>query len=499
MAVAIATVPYVIAPALLNSGSSFTGFLINPIDGFSYLAKMQQGAEFTIEFRLPYASEPGPGVALFVYQQVLGGIGSLLGAPPILTYHTARVVGALAMFGSSYYFFARALPERRAKWGAFVLTLFGTGIGWIGVLGGVLPIDIWVPEAIPLLSAYANAHFPLATAMLVVAVTLVLYDDVVSRARLPILFLVGFLLALIQPFAVVALGLILTLWLFVERLISNRLDRSIIGLASFAAGALPVLVYTWGVIQQHTVLSEWNAQNRTPTPGLLEVLLGYGLVLVFAAVGALLSDARKLPAGRLLITWVAAGIVMIYLPIPIQRRLTLGLFIPLAGLAGLGLDAVASTGRRFTLLLIALLLLSIPSHIMVVGSGLFAVSRGEAGVVIAEDDAELMEWVAVNVPERSLVLAGTDTGNRLPAYSRVRVLYGHPFETPDATRQKDRVRELWSWDRDPSDGIRALRAAGVDYAFYGEEEKAFGSPSWIQLAELAHRAGSSELYKVPES
>ncbi|MFQ5922724.1 MAG: hypothetical protein ACE5M4_07750 [Anaerolineales bacterium] len=501
LAVVITSLPLLIAPVLLETGSTFSGFLINPVDGFSYLAKMRQGADLFFEFRLPYAPEPGPGVLLFVYQMILGGISSVFGLPQILTYHAARVLGTFAMLGSSYLLFERSLPTAGAKWAAFVLTIVGSGVGWIALPMGLLPIDLWVPEAIPFLSAYANAHFPLATAALITSVSLILFPKILPGARQALLFLGGLLLALLQPFTVVAIGIVLGVWLAVERLHgaqAGRLRSWAVGTTAFVVGALPMLAYTWGVIRRHPVLSAWNEQNLTPTPSIIEVLLGYGLVLIFAVVGMLLGDVRGRPAGRLLITWAILGFIMLYLPVSLQRRLTLGLFIPLAALAGVGLEAITSTRRRFALLLAATIVLSLPSHLVVIGAGLVAVSRGEAGVVMSESDQALFEWIELNISEDPLILAGLDTGNRLPAYSEVRVLYGHPFETPHSDDQKVLVRELWTWKGDAVLGIQALRAAGVDYAFYGEEEKELGIPSWLPLGELAHREGGSELYKVPE-
>ena len=502
LAVAITSLPFLIAPAFLESGSSFSGFLINPVDGYSYLAKMRQGADLLSEFRLPYSSEPGPGVVLFVYQMILGAISSVIGLPQILTYHAARVLGTLAMLASSYLFFKRTLQSAGAKWAAFVLTVFGSGVGWIALPIGLFPIDLWVPEAIPFLSAYANAHFPLATAALITCVTLILFPEILPDARQALLFLGGLLLALLQPFTVIAIGIVLGAWLVVERLRgapTERLRIWAVGMAAFVVGALPMLVYTWGVIHQHPVLAVWNEQNLTPTPSIVEVLLGYGLVLIFAIAGMLIGNARGRPAGRLLIIWTILGFIMLYLPVSLQRRLTLGLFIPLAALAGTGLTAIASTRRRLALLLTATIILSLPSHLVVIGSGLVAVSQGGAGVVISESDQALLGWIERNISEDPLILAGFDTGNRLPAYSDVRVLYGHPFETPHSENQKVLVRELWTWNGDAVLGLQALRAAGVDYAFYGEEEKELGNPSWLPLAELVHREGGSELYKVPES
>jgi hypothetical protein len=290
--------------------------------------------------------------------------------------------------------------------------------------------------------------------------------------------------------------------LVVERLFGDedkQLRSWLVGLIAFAIGALPMLAYTWGVVRQHPVLSLWSEQNLTPTPPIVEVLLGYGLVLVLAVVGVVLGKAGSRPSGRLLMTWAILGFMMLYLPIALQRRLMLGLFIPLAALAGMGIEAVAPTRRRFVLLLTATLALALPSHLVVIGSGLTAVSNGAGGVVMAEDDRELFEWIELNVPEGSMVLAGLGTGNRLPAYTDARVLYGHPFETPRSGDQIALVLKLWSWNGDPLLGLQALRAAGVEYAFYGEEEKMLGFPSWLPLVELAHREGGVELYKVPRS
>ncbi|MFQ5942361.1 MAG: hypothetical protein ACE5JF_02290 [Anaerolineales bacterium] len=502
LAVVLTSIPFLIAPAFLEPGSTLSGFLVNPVDGYSYVAKMRQGSDWAFEFRLPYAPEPGAGVLLFAYQMILGGVSSVLGLPQILTYHAARVLGTLAMFASTYAFLDRAIPTGRAKWAAFLLTLFGSGVGWIALSVGLFPIDLWVPEAIPFLSAYANAHFPLSIAMLVAAAALIVFPGLLPAARLAMIFFTGLLLALLQPFAVVVIGAVLATWILIERLqgtLAEQLRKWLEGLVVFALGALPLLVYTWAVIQQHPVLSAWNDQNQTPTPSLIEVVLGYGVVLALAVAGIFLGDVRKRPAGRLLITWVILGFLMLYLPVSLQRRLTLGLFIPLAALAGVGLEAIAPTRRRLTLLLIATLVVSVPSHLVVVGSGLVAVSRGEAGIVLSENDRRLLEWVELNITDRPLILASPETGNRLPAYAHARVLYGHPFETPRSEAQKELIEELWKWQGDPQLGLLSLQAVDVEYAFYGETEKPFGVPTWLSLAELAHREGDSELYKVPES
>jgi signal peptidase I len=65
-------IPYVISNSMVDPDSMFSGFLLNPVDGFSYLAKMQQGSSGDWLFHLPYAAEPGEGALLFIYYIHLG-------------------------------------------------------------------------------------------------------------------------------------------------------------------------------------------------------------------------------------------------------------------------------------------------------------------------------------------------------------------------------------------------------------------------------------------
>ncbi len=505
LALLLTSIPYLVAPTLAGPSASFGGFLLNPADGFSYLAKMRQGASGSMEFRLPYAADPGDGALLFVYHLVLGRVGAWVSLPPIVVYHAARIIGAAAMFAAAYLFFTRILPPGRARVGAFGLTLFGTGLGWLGLPFGLNPLDLLVPEAIPFQTAYANAHFPAAAALLLISVTWIVFD-LQSWAT----YVSGVALALVQPFAVGTVVAVLATWGVVEeiwgrkstgRSRTERIGRlwkpPWKGLAAYLLGALPVLAYDLWAIRSHVALREWAAQNVTPTPALLETLLGYGILLPLAVIGLSRAGLAKRSEIRLLVSWVLVNGLLLYAPLMLQRRLSLGLFFPLAALAGLGLDRLAPSGRRFAFLLALTLTVSLPSHAFVVASGLSAVSKKDPAVVLSEDDRTMYAWIAANLANQPLILGSPETGNQLPAFADTRVLYGHPFETPQAAHQLERVNELYSWKGEPSLGLQSLRDLGVQYVFYSRQERELGSPSWLSEVELVHEIGAAQLYRVP--
>ena len=144
----------------------FTGILINPADGNSYLAKMHQGWNGSWRFTLPYTAEPGPGALIFTWYLFLGHLARWTGASLDLVYALARAGGGLALLLSAYVFLGHFLPEPRARLSGWLLFALGSGLGWLAVPLGAFTSDLWVAEAFPFLAVFSNAHFGLATALL---------------------------------------------------------------------------------------------------------------------------------------------------------------------------------------------------------------------------------------------------------------------------------------------------------------------------------------------
>ena len=65
--ITMVTVPYISAFQAADLSHVFGGFLLNPIDGHSYLAKMQLGYQGDWKFTLHYTAEKGEGAYLFLF------------------------------------------------------------------------------------------------------------------------------------------------------------------------------------------------------------------------------------------------------------------------------------------------------------------------------------------------------------------------------------------------------------------------------------------------
>jgi len=495
-------VPYLVAARMDVLPGTFGGFLINPIDGYSYLAKMRQGYEGAWLLKLPYASDPGKATLLYTYHVALGHAARWLGAPLLTVYHAARALGAFGMYIIAFLFFQRMLPRRRLAWAAFLLSLFASGLGWLAEPLGILSIDLWVAEAIPLLAAYTNAHFPLAAAALLGAALVILEPDLRLLWRLICAVACGFVLGMVFPFGVGTLLAVFAMWLLWELLATEAGERRawlgsmrerLFAIAGLVAAALPWLVYDFWISQTHPVIKVWTAQNQTPSPPLLNTILGFGFVLALAIVG--MRTARRSEHGRLMICWVLVNLVLLYVPFSLQRRLTLGLFFPMAGLAAWGLSSFA--GKRLRMATALTLVLAIPTNLLVIAAGMWGVRTADPALIIAHEEREAFGWLEQNTSSGDLVLAGSVNGNRLPAFADVRVLYGHPFETPFAEAKLQTIAALFTWSETPEEGLDLLQANGVGWVLYGPRERALGAPTWLQDLILVFERGEVAIYQVP--
>jgi hypothetical protein len=110
---------------------------------------------------------------------------------------------------------------------------------------------------------------------------------------------------------------------------------------------------------------------------------------------------------------------------------------------------------------------------------------------------EAMQWLGEHSRADSVVLAGPETGNALPAFASVRVLYGHPFETPDAESMRQLVVGLFQGDIDFGPGVDLIKGRTIDIVFYGPEERRLGSPPWLAELPPLYVNDSVTIFQVP--
>ncbi|HLE13314.1 MAG TPA: hypothetical protein VI776_01095 [Anaerolineales bacterium] len=518
--IAVMMLPTLWAFSASGPETVYGGFLFNPIDGYSYLAKMQAGYQGAWRYSLPYTLEDGGGAYLFLYYILLGHLARLLALPPVSVFHLARLAGAALMILALWRFFSTIFLEPAWRRLAFALALFAAGLGWLGVTVGILTADLWVAEAYPFLSAYANPHFPLGLALLAWLLTpfpakITTGNRAWTGWKGVLTLLAGLALAIVLPFGLVVVlavlaglavwdifqpnGLLREDWTAGQKP-GNRLARSreFRRLLLVLAGGVMVLVYDQWVIASDPFFRGWNAQNLTLTPPWWDVALSFAPVLLLAIPGGWQAARSKRPERRVLLVWAVLGLLLVYLPFGLQRRFFTGLMIPLAGLAALGIQLLSTKigGRRTFLVAALLFLLALPTTLVNLLVGAYGIQTRDPLLFVRADERRAFEWLAEHTPGGAGVLAGPETGLQLPAFSGRRVVYGHPFETVAAAGQKALVERLFGGIYRPEE-LQVL--SRVDYVYYGPRERLLGSPAFLQGLQLAWRSGEVEIYRTTGS
>jgi hypothetical protein len=466
------TVPYLVAYLAQGDEKIFGGFLLNPIDGNSYLAKMYQGWQGDFTFQLPYSAEKTEGVFLFVFYLLLGHIARLLQLPLLIIFHLARILGAFGLVWVLKRYIDLYFPDNRMGNQAFTLILFGLGAGWLVLPFGWITSDVWVAEGYPFLASYVNPHFPIGLAI----VTALIFHDPsdVTPKTLILTSIMALALALILPFGIVIIGCVLAIE--IGLLILRDRERMfvrhpLIRLLLIGIVSIPVLLYDIWLVYTDPILAGWNAQNLTPSPPLWDFLIAFSpsLILAIAAFVAVKKTPQRLI--QVAAIWLLSGFLLMYLPIGLQRRMISGLFIPVGILAMFFLATRFNhpINKRNANILIGASLPTIAVILLLAGAGIL---QKAPELYLWRSEKESFTWIEGQTPMDALILAAPDTGLLIPAYTGRRVLYGHPFETVDAEANRDLVEAIFM---DLSQGRVESIPDSVDYLFWGPRESALVS------------------------
>ncbi|HTP06829.1 MAG TPA: hypothetical protein VMP08_01160, partial [Anaerolineae bacterium] len=462
------------------------------LDGLSYLAKMRIGFDGGWLFHLLFTPEQGQGVFLFTYFIALGHLARILGLPLIVVFHAVRLLGGFALLWMIYELIARVTDgidlRRRAWW----IVALSSGMGWLAaLLGHGDSADMTIPESNTFYMLIANAHFALAAAIMIGMFILILEMRSFSIGKIIILTILSLILAIIQPFAPVAVYGIAGVALLVLWWRDRRFPRRQFS-AAFVAGLItvPLLIYLYSATQADAVLRAWSQQNQTPSPPPIDYVLGYGLLWIFAFFGVRQAWRRKSDWDILLLAWIIVTLPLLYAPFPLQRRLSLGLHVPIGILAAIGLTEIVRTKWPRRALIGVTLLTSVFIELALFGG---AATR-DPRIYLTTNEAAALTWLQANAAHDAVVLASPEMGGFIPAFAGQRVIYGHPYETVDANTREEQVRSFYA---DTLDQTQFLNEHAVTYIIAGPRERKLGAFDAAQLPlEEVFSSGDVTIYQV---
>lgn len=518
----LTSLPYLLGCYLSSPDMQFGGSVIGVYDVNTYIAKMNQGARGEWLFHLPYTSEEHDGAILYTLYLLLGNLARLSGLSLVNVYHLARVLCGLLLLWMIYVFisyFVRFVALRRI---AFLLVCFSSGLGWLLITLGLssdTPIDFLLPEAFTFLIIYAFPHLALARTLMLG--TFILTLTAFRHNQFVWAILAGtacFLVGLIVPFYVGVIYAVLGSYLLALLWKRRQMPWRELGLTAIVGFiSAPVVLYNGYVFWTNPIFRAWAEQNLILSPHPLYYVFGYAITALLA-IGGIGYVLRRLESeGLFLVSWVLVVPPLLYMPFNLQQRLIEGFQIPLCILASLGLarhilPAVTRSGltrgltrfQRYTrpklrrLVTTAIILLTMPSNLLLVATGLIQVSRLSPPVFHEEMELEAIDWLAAHTQPSDVVFASSQVGNYIPTRAGNRVFLGHVLETIHAEEKEGIVRQFFQAQTSDAYRIKILRRYNVAYLFYGPVERVLGDfqPAPRSYLEEVFTNGRYTIYEV---
>ncbi len=494
-----------------------------------YLAAMQEAAS-TASWLIHdhFTTESHGPIMMFPLYVLIGKVSAYTGLPLLAVYAAVELIARCVLASAIYAFVAALVANRAGRRFAFLLSVFGAGLGFWTALLHALSSGPGAENSARLINLYVEAttfgafltapHISLGLAAILVG--LLAYTAACQGSRLAVLAVAGcvLVLGLVHPFNMPVLLLSFGVYAVARAVIERRLPWPAIWTTAVAgAVGAPIVIYNYVAFTFTPVWSQtFGTQNLLPSPRPWELLTDYGLGLGLAVLGIISLRGRTTVPQRVVLTWLAVIAVCIYLPVPYQRRFGFGAQPALAGLAAIGWPIAISfvaalLGRlnvadrlRFGIAQRILGYSVVPLAFTTVLTGYFVVlSSAVTGqplhyYAVDRDTYAVAEWIAQHSGPDDVSIGSFETGAALGGMVPGRVYAGHVGVTIGAAEKQAEIAALYRGEMSDEETRLFLRSNDIRYLVTGPEERKLGpvDPGERLGLPVATRSGSAVVYQT---
>jgi hypothetical protein len=523
-------IPYWLGNLLAPHNLVYMQLIMNPEDAQTYWAKMLQGFNGAWLYTIPFTPEPHAAAGVGIFYVWLGQLARLFGLSLTAVWHGSRFVATLLLFLVTFRFVAAFLPDRQSRWTAYLLAIFGSGLGWLlFVLGqnywlGAFPVDFKQPGAHLFFTALTFPHISLGTAVILFDVLIlrkISHRHSVNSNQWGWAILAGLanlVLGVAYPFLIYIVAGTAVLFYFLlvwqQRKILWQTGWQIATMFLIPA---PLYLYYLSVWRSNEVFRLWDAQAGTPAAPWPHYLVTFGPMLLLAGL-FWWKKPEKRPQFTILWVWILTAALLLYSPLNPQRRFIQGVHVPLALLAAAGFVQVLlprwqnrrlwqsliarpryETARlRRLVIMIFLLTMSLSNFYLWLDVTRIAALTQPDLFFRPAAEAEAVGWLRENALDSAIVLGSYQTGNYVAAQAGQRVMLGHWAETVDFVGKESAVTQFFQADTQDSWRKELLSQFGITYVWFGPREQALGAfnPTNVNYLLPAYQNESITIFSV---
>jgi hypothetical protein len=520
----LTALPYLYAYRSAPSDRHFMGVMVNIPDHFQYFSWMRESRDQILVPNQLTPEDSTPLLFNFLWW-TLGRIETLTGIDYAGLYQITRWLAGAFVMVATYIFCSVVFKDRAKRWTAFLISVFGAGLGWIWVVisqltqpdGSLLfPFDTFTSEPNTFFNILAFPHFSIAAGLIALIFSIVLIGQRTQKLRYAwYAALLSLLLGVQHSYDMFIIYPVIGLYgLFIW-----IRDRKF-PIYLFKLGVIVVLVSMWPALQAfyitqadevwREVLAQFdNAGAFTPNPLHLPILMGIGWLFAIWAIDIRTPWRDRDDTHLLILAWFLAHFVLIYLPMDFQIHLLSGWQIVGAVLATHAIynRVLPWLQKRFPkrprvqlarLASAALLLAVIPTNLYIFAWRFYDLRRAEAPFFMSTDEMAAYDYLEGEVERDNVVLSSLTVGQFVPALTGARSYLGHWAQTLDFFGKDANVKTFFNEASSDEEREAILQAHDVDYVIYGEHERALGSfdPSDAPYLSEVFSSGDVKVFQV---
>jgi hypothetical protein len=483
------SLPFLFAQITTPSNMKFLGYFSGREDTLSYYTWIKQAADGQTLFKGMYSSEETRRVFFQPLFLLIGNFSRLTHLNLIFSYHFFRLFFAFLLLFAVYLFIRVFFRNPYDQIFAFLTTALGGGI-----ISSKSFLINFAPEMHVFSSLYYSPLFSFSIFLMLI-IFLLLFNFWKTGKSYFILStaILCLILGFIHPYDLISI-LVIT-FIFLLTISLYRRDFSSKYFSGFfvlaISSIIPMLYYL--LLSKNDILFKALTYTKTITPYPYELLIGYGLILPFAVFGALKSLRSENENLFFLFIWIIVSFSLIYAPFNFQRKLLMGLSIPLSIFAYLGFKEFINLFKPslFTLLFCTFLLLISSSnlHLIIKDANKIVRTNSQSWnhylseitnekyrtlnepYVLPNEFMQAFAWLNKNAPKETVILCSPLCGSFIPAFTDNKVFIGHWDQTVNSQNKKAVVTAFFKDKLTRGKTINFLKKHQIQYIFYSSIEK----------------------------
>jgi len=516
--VAISAVPYIVGYAEAPPEATFIGYTYNSADVMVYLSWTRQAADGDFFIRNLFTSDKQPAANFHLLFLLMGNVVRATGLSQAAVYHLFRALLTVGLFFSVMRFTKLFVEARWAVRFAVPFVGLSSGLGWLfryrPEAGLTKPVDLWQPEAITFLCVYLAPLFLAGLILMYESMrALVLAERENSPRHAVVAGLLILLLGNVHTYDVLTVVALWTAYLVAVAVVERRIPWPTVKLSAVAGLiGLPSVAYQFYVYSIDPIFAR-RALDPARSEPVYFYFIGYGLILIGAVAAMVMMCSRRDDSSTsywkgatrknlLLLVWSTVGFFIAYLPVSQQRKLIMGVHLPLCILCIQFLVwLLRNRTPGFRAVALALLVIAtFPSNVRFLLSDVAAVRGGRvhAGypAYIPDKIRSAYSWIAANTRRKDIIIANAAVSLFTPPFAGRAVYAGHMSETPDFYRRGDEIEAFARPETSDTQRLALLLRSRASY--YVSLGEAGGLPADFRRKHLrlVYQNDNVEVYRI---